>query len=59
MDFFDLIKLWYWLNDDKKMYSLDVHNRVYKNQLSDDQLKDPIIKEEIDQKGYYDVKKVG
>lgn len=56
MGFFDLIKFWHWLNQDKKMYSSEVHNRVYKDQLSDDQLKDPKIKEEIDEKEYYDVK---
>ena len=56
MDFFDLIKLWYWLNDDKKMYSVEVHNRIFENQLSEEQLKEPTIKDEVDQKGYYDVR---
>ncbi len=53
---FDIIKLWEWLNDGKKFLKTEVHSRLYPENLSLEQLEDQKIKQEIAEKGFYDVK---
>lgn len=53
---FNLIRIWNLLNRGKKMYVKTVHNRIDKNLLTEEQLKDPEIKKEIDEHQSLEIK---
>jgi hypothetical protein len=51
----NIIRLWTWLNKDKKFLKNEVHARLFPAQLSKNQLEEPHIKKSITEKGYFDV----
>ncbi len=52
---FNIIRLWTWINKDKKFLKNEIHNRLFPAQLSKSQLEEPHIKKAIAEKGYFDV----